>query len=302
VLEKEEIKLKLVAPLHHEKEIDFLKSLGVSVLMINSDCLTTRSSHFFSQSQIVTLIKKIHETNLELYVNLNTFLHESDLIIAESYLAFLKSIDIDGIIIFDWTYYTLAKPLGLESKLIYQPGTLTTNLYDPWFYTSFNIKGITLAREITLDSINIIAQNNVNEIELSIIGHGVIPMFYSRRPLIDNYLQTKKLNSIKYLSETDLYIAESTREGVKYPIFEDRFGTHLFRNRYLESFNEIQLFGTFLSDFFLERFMMDDDEFFASIKAYQNHKLIDEFMKNYGHKYDKGFYYKSTSLKLEVKR
>lgn len=291
--------MNIVTNLYYEHEIEDLIKLGVDVFLLNTDCLTTRSTSFFSRDDIHRISKLIHHNKKLVYINLNSMIHENDLLIVKSYFEFLQSVDIDGIVIFDWSYYPIAKNYGLESKLIFQPGTLTTNLYDPWFYESKNIKGITLAREITLDSISTIIQNKKN-IELSIVGHGFQPMFYSRRPLIKNFLLEKNLTEPFY-NRTDLYIEETTRENSQYPIFEDKFGTHIFRCKKLESFKEIMYFKSYISDFFIERFMLSDEELFDSLKTYQCPSLVTLFHEKYNKQYDSGFYYKQTNLRPEVK-
>lgn len=291
--------MNIVTNLYYEHEIEDLINLGVNVFLLDTDCLTTRSISCFSRDDIKRLSKIIHRENKMVYVNLNSMVHENDLRIAESYFEFLQSTDVDGIVIFDWSYYSIALNYGLERRIIFQPGTLTTNLYDPWFYESKNIKGMTLAREITLDSISTIIQNKKN-IELSIVGHGIQPMFYSRRPLIKNYLIEKKLSE-PYLNRTDLYIEETTRENFRYPIFEDKFGTHIFRSKKLESFKEIMYFSSYINDFFVERFMLSDEELFDSLKAYQDPSLVESFRQKYNNQYDSGFYYKQTNLRPEVR-
>lgn len=292
--------MKFVTNLYYEHEIEHLISLGISVFLLNTDCLTTRATHVFSRDEIKRLVQIIHLANKEVYINLNTMIHEPDVIIAQSYLEFLKPLNIDGIVIFDWSYFPIAQKLNLEDKLIFQPSTLTTNLYDPWFYESKGIKGMTLAREITLEAISVILQNKKG-IELSIIGHGIQPMFYSRRPLVKNYLIEKDIVDINYLNQTDFVLEESNRGASKYPIYEDTFGTHIFRQNKLESIDEIQSYETLISDFFIERFMMTDEELYDSVKVYLNRDFVDEFRSRYQEAYDSGFYYKQTNLRSEVK-
>jgi len=299
VVASEDDILNIVTTLYHENEINKLIDLGVDVFLLNTDCLTTRSTQNFSRNDIRDISTILHQKNKLMYLNLNSMIHENDLEIVQSYFEFLQSINLDGIVVFDWTYYPIAKEYGLENKLIFQPGTLTTNLYDPWFYESKSIKGITLAREITLDSINVIIQNK-KKIELSIVGHGYQPMFYSRRPLIKNFLLDKTIDE-KYLNRTGFYLEETTRDNYRYPIYEDRFGTHILREKKLESFNEVNYFRAYINDFFIERFMLEDEELYDTLQAYQDLSLVEKYREKYSSQYDSGFYYKQTNLRPEVK-
>jgi len=292
--------LKIVTALYHETEIEKLIESGVSVLLLNTDCLSTRANRVFSRDEMSRVIKKIHMLGKEAYLNMNTMIHESDVPMAADYLAYAKSLDVDGILIFDWTYYPLAKNIGFENRLIYSPGTLTTNLYDPWFYEKLGIKGVTVAREITLDSLGIILQNR-KAIEISFFGHGMNPMFYSRRPLITNFLIEKDLTDLNLLNQENLMIIESNRVTTEYPIYEDRFGTHIFRNRRMQSFDEILFLKSILSDFIIERFMLEDEELYDSLAVYQERLSVHDFNEKYPDRYDSGFYYKKTNLRMEVK-
>lgn len=292
--------MKIVTALYHETEIEKLIESGVSVLLLNTDCLTTRASRVFSRDEMSRVVKKIHALGKEAYINMNTMIHENDIPMAADYLAYAKSLDVDGILIFDWTYYPLAKHIGFENKLIYSPGTLTTNLYDPWFYEKLGIKGVTVARELTLDSLSIILQNR-KSIEISFFGHGTNPMFYSRRPLVTNFLIEKELTHLNLLNQENLKIIESNRVTTEYPIYEDRFGTHIFRNRRMQSFDEIQFLKSILSDFIIERFMLEDEELFDSLAVYQERLSVHDFNEKYPDSYDSGFYYKKTNLRMEVK-
>jgi hypothetical protein len=128
-----------------------------------------------------------------------------------------------------------------------------------------------------------------------------MPMFYSRRSLIGNYLQEKNIEKLDYLANPDLHIHESNRQTIAYPIYEDRFGTHIMRDKKLESFNEVLVLRPFLSDFFIERFKMSNEEYYDSIHAYQDERLVPSFRSKYQMGYDSGFFYKQTNLRNEAK-
>jgi len=292
--------LKLVATLNLLSEIETLIHLGVSVLLLDSDILTTRTTHPQTKEFIEQAINIVHTLGKEVYINLNTMLHESDIPVAKEYLLFLKRVKVDGIVIFDWTYYPLAKVLNIHPLIIYRPGTLTTNLYDPRFYEQLGIKGMTVAREITLESIVAITEIP-QKIELSMVGHGYMPMFYSKRPLITSYLREKNIDIIDHLGNPKLSIRESNRQTISYPIYEDAFGTHIMREKKLESFNEVLVLRPFLSDFFIERFLISDNEYYDAIRAYNDERLIPNFRTHYQKEYDSGFFYKQTNLRNEVK-
>jgi len=138
------ISLRLVSTLYHQSEIGLLANLGTEVYLVNSDELSTKAPHTFSRSEIVSLIALIHAIGKKIYIHLNTMIHEQDLPVLSDYLDFLAGQDIDGIVCFDLSVLAIAAEKNLAHKIIYRPGTLNTNSYDPWFFRKMKIKGITL--------------------------------------------------------------------------------------------------------------------------------------------------------------
>lgn len=282
--------MRIVVTLHSMEEMDKMSSLGADVFLVNSDCLTAKAIKCFSDQEIVTIIGKAHQMGKLVYVNLNTIIHEPDLLVLDTFLSFLASTDIDSIVCFDLSVVALADHHGLVSKIIYQPGTMNTNSYDPWFFRKLQIKGITLSKDITLSE-QIAIGENYQGIEISIVGHGYTFLFYSKRLLLKSYFDYCGKKMLFFRSDDTFRLVEDKRPDAMYPIFEDRFGTHVFRSYKLQSFNEIKVLRPYLSDFFIERIFIDDAEYYASIEAYGDETKIRAFISRYGNSYDSGFYY-----------
>lgn len=285
--------MRIVATLYHSDEIDKLADLGADVFLLNTNELSTKAPHSFSQSQIKEITHKVHQMNRLVYLNLNTMIHEADLPLVSEYLDFISRIDIDGIVCFDLTILALARDKNLTDKIIYRPGTLNTNFYDPWFFRKMKIKGITLSKDIPLtDLINI--GENYQGIEISVVGHGYLFLFYSKRPLLLDYFEYSHLKDIPFLKDESFRLRERSRNTLEYPIYEDEFGTHVFRAKKLMSFYELQVMRPYLSDFFIERIFYSDEEYYASVDAYHADQKKADFLQLYGKDYDSGYYYTRT--------
>lgn len=285
--------MRIVATLYSSDEIEKLADLGADVFLLNTDELSTKAPHTFSKDQIVEITRKIHRMKKLVYLNLNTMIHEEDLPVVSDYLDFISSIEIDGIVCFDLTILALARGKNLTDKIIYRPGTLNTNSYDPWFFRKMKIKGITLSKDIPLsDLINI--GENYQGMEISVVGHGYLFLFYSKRPLLPDYFEYSHLNDISYLKDESFRLQERSRNTLNYPIYEDRFGTHVFRAKKLYSFHELQVLKPYLADFFIERIFYTDEEYYASLDAYHIEQKKKDFLRLYGKDYDSGYYYTKT--------
>ena len=283
--------MNLVVRLKQLNEIEYLSQLGVDVFCIDTRYAAKRISNFDIES-IQLAKKQIYKLNKQIYVLINNIIHESDLLDLENYLKELKMIEVDGIIINDLTVYVLAKKFGMENLIIYQPGTFNTDTYSKDYFSNRNILGITISREITLEEIKQITKETSN-LDLSLIIHGYLDMFYSKRKLISRYLEYKNIEGKNLVNSYDLRLNEEIRPNDYYPILEDEFGTHIFRSKKLVSFDEINDLKENINTFFIERIFMSDEEYYDSIKLYTNKISKTEFLDKYTD-YDSGFYYRRT--------
>ena len=283
--------MNLVARLKQLNEIKYLSQLGVDIFCVDTKYSVKKISEFDVKS-IKLAKKQLSELNKLIYVLINKMIHESDLPDLENYLKELIKIDVDGIVINDLTVYVLAKKLGIENRIIYQPGTFNTDTYSKDYFSKRNIFGITLSREITLEEIKKISREDSN-LDLSLIIHGSLDMFYSKRKLISKYLEYKNIVGKNLVNNYNLRLNEEIRPYDYYPILEDEFGTHIFRSKKLISVDEIQDLKQNIDTFFIERIFLTDEEYYDSIKLYTKQINKSEFLEKYKD-YDSGFYYRRT--------
>ncbi|XFA99536.1 peptidase U32 family protein [Candidatus Izemoplasma sp. B36] len=283
--------MNLVVRLKQLNEIKYLSQLGIDVFCFDTR-YTAKKINEFDIEAIKLAKKQVSELNKKIYVLINKMIHELDLVDLENYLNDLKKIKIDGIIINDLTVYVIAKKLRMENLIIYQPGTFNTDTYSKNYFSNKNILGITLSRELTLEEIKKISEE-ISTLDLSLIIHGYLDMFYSKRKLISRYLEYKKITGKKLVNNYDLRLNEEIRPNDYYPILEDEFGTHIFRSKKLISIDEITDLKQTINTFFIERIFMSDQEYFDAVKLYTNKLNKSEFLDKYKD-YDSGFYYRRT--------
>ncbi len=278
--------MRLITRLKTIEEAKKLNQFGIDIFCLDTD-FTAKKISKFSLKEIEELQ---NEYPNQIYLLINKMIHEDDLEKLTEFLKSIKLLNISGIVIADLTVYVLAKKLDLEHLIIYQPGTMNTDTYSEKYFSDRKIKGITISREITLEEIKEFGKNSI---ELSLIGHGYLDMFYSKRKLVTNYLIHKQITGIDLKNNYNLRLNEEIRENEYYPIFEDDFGTYIFRSKKLISFNEMNIFKELIKDFFIERIFLTDEELINSIQLYKNQITMSEFLQKYPD-YDAGFYYKRT--------
>lgn len=278
--------------------IEKLSEKGADIFILGNEKYANRLVNSFSTMEITEAKKIVSDLNKELYISVNIIVHNNDIEELETYLTFVKELNVDGIIYGDLAIYMIAKRLEIEHLLIYNPETLNTNYYDTHFWNRKGIKGLTISKEITLDDINEISKKKKTEI--SIIGHGHLNMFHSRRPLIESFFKYTKEEYDKFISNRNLKIIEETRDE-SYPIFQDNHGTHIFRAKALESYQEIHSLKECIDVFIIDGILRDTNYLLETLSNYQTLLSLSDasskskvFSRLYEEDHDSGFLYKKT--------
>lgn len=275
--------------------IEKLSTKGADIFLIGNATFGNRLVYSFSTLEITEANNLIKSLNREIYIVMNMIVHNANMKTLKEFLDFIKELDVDGIIFGDLAVYQLAKKIGVENKLIYSPETLNTNYYDPIFWSKQGIKGLTISKEITLKDIKQISKEKY--LEISLIGHGHLNMFHSRRPLIENFFKYTNKEYEEYIENRNLKVIEEIRNE-SYPIFQDAHGTHIFRDKSLESFREINILKDFLDVFIIDGIFKDNKYLEETLHYYKN--ILDNkedaaaISKLYEGNHDSGFLYKKT--------
>ena len=279
------------------QSIPRLIDAGAQIFIMGNEEYANRLVHSFSTIELQKASTILEEQGKELYIALNIMMHNQDVEDVKEFFLFLKNLKVSGIIFGEVGVYEIAKEVGMEDLLIYNPETLNTNSYDPVFWKQLGIKGLTISKEITLEDLKDICKES--PLELSMIGHGHLNMFHSRRPLIENFFKYQRSEYEELINNRKLRIVEEIRNE-SYPIFQDRHGTHIFRDKALESFQEVREIKDALDVFIIDGIFKDTEYLIEVMQTYQrivdedNQTLAEEKTKEYREDHDSGFLYKKT--------
>jgi putative protease len=289
--------MKLAVTPFNISSINELAETGADIFILGNNKTANRLVKSFSELEMKDAIDIASSLNKEVYVLMNIIAHHEDLSVLDEQLQFLAKTSVSGILFGDIAVYQIAKKYDLVDRLIYHPETLNTNYYDPIFWGQKGIKGLVIAKEITLEDMTEI--HIQSPIELSIIGHGHLNMFHSRRPLIENFFRYNKEEYEHYIRNRNLRLVEEIRQE-SYPIFQDDHGTHIFREKALESFQEIQTLSNTIDVFVIDGIFKDTSYLFQVLSDYAN--LLNDYSieqakqisEKYATNHDSGFLYKKT--------
>jgi putative protease len=243
-------------------------------------------------------IKNARFLKKEVYLVCNQMFTDDQLDALKTFLIDINLETVNGVIVSDIGAIQVIKNLGYSSKAIYNPETLLTNTYDINFLTDEHIFGAYVAKEITLEDIILLGEQK--KLKLFMVGHGHLNMFYSKRQLIENFMNFNEEENV-YHNEQNLKIIEENRAEDPYPILEDQAGTHVFRSHVFASINHLEDLKPYV-DYLVIDSIFKDDMYAMTIAAMyreeiKDDELINDLKQTYQEVWDEGFLYKKTIYK-----
>ncbi len=219
-------------------------------------------------------ISKIKSIGKEVFLVMNKSIYNNEL---DDLMATLKQIDIlniNGIIFYDIAFIQLKAQLNLKTDLVWAQEHLVTNYETINYWYDKGAKYAYLSSELTKDEIITIKKKTKAKLFINVFGY--IPMFTSKRHLINNYLDYFNIDN----KGQKKYIV---KENKAYPIIDDKYGTTVFSNYILNILDE---------DFL--------DDYLVFNSTFINEQDFKEMLTDY-HKFpfEHGFLYKETVYKVK---
>lgn len=220
--------------------------------------LAVNSNIYFSLEDIKSMINL---TSKEVCVSINKIMHNEDIEALEGALVAINKMNVSKIFFYDLSVMNICKRLGIKKELVIFQDHLNASIYSNQFYQKRGISYSVITNDITKNEVNEIAKDN----HLMLISYGYLPIFYSRRYLITNYLQyiqQDKKSKIYYI-----------KNGIdKYPIMEEEFGTTIYTKEPINLINDIDNIN--VDYIILNAFHIDNFVFLEVLDTYLNKKTI----------------------------
>lgn len=224
---------KLICTGNSVSDIEKLLLKDINGIILYIDKLSVNSSFYMD----IDDIDKIECGDKELFICMNKLMHNKDIDYLRECLLKVRDKNLH-ILFYDMAVYNIARELGIEDKLVIYQDHLNASILSNRFYNRLGIKYSFITSDITVEELLLIKRNVDSKIMF--LGYGYLPMFYSRRYLISNYL--KYID--KFDGEKSKYEIVSDM-GKKYTIAEEENGTTIYTDRevnlinYMEQLDEI---------------------------------------------------------------
>lgn len=214
----------LVQPNSLENLGDILKR-KVDGIILPLEHLSVNSSIYFTLEDIKSIINL---TSKEVCVSINKIMHNEDLDLLEQSLVALNKMNISKILFYDLSVMNIIKRLGIKKELVIFQDHLNASIYSNDFYRKRGISAVLITNDITKQEINEISKHNT----VMLTCYGYLPIFYSRRYLITNYLKY-----IQQEKNSNLYYIKNKED--LYPITEEEYGTTIYTKEPINLINDL---------------------------------------------------------------
>ncbi|MDT8901050.1 peptidase U32 family protein [Anaeroselena agilis] len=223
---------ELLAPAGNLEKLRVALAYGADAVYFGGKSFGLRAfSDNFGDEELAAAVAVAHEAGKKAYVTVNIFPHNEDLPALPVYIALLRDIGADAVIVSDPGVYRIVRQVAPELPIHISTQANTTNWSAALFWQELGARRIVLAREVSLADVRLIRERTA--IELEAFVHGAMCISYSGRCLLSNYFTGRDANrgECAQACRWRYHVVEETRPGQYFPVTEDERGTYLFNSR-----------------------------------------------------------------------
>jgi putative protease len=144
----------------------------------------------FQIEELKEAVKRCHESNVKLYVCTNTIMKDKDIENLKKVMPQIKSAEVDAIIASDLGALNVARDNDVNVHMSVQSNI--SNLESLKIYKELGVSRVVLSRELSLNEIKQIKNNNPLEVEVFV--HGAMCLAVSGRCFLSSYFYDKSAN------------------------------------------------------------------------------------------------------------
>jgi putative protease len=307
-------KMELLAPAGDLEKLTIAVDYGADAVYFGGDSFSLRAgADNFSLEDMAAGIKYAHDKGVKCYLAVNIFPHNEDIEPLKAYLASVKSLALDGLIVSDPGVIDMAKEILPEIELHLSTQANMTNYKTAEFWHRTGIRRLVLARELSMAEIAEMRAKIPAEMELEAFGHGAMCMSYSGRCLLSNFMVGRDANrgNCAHPCRYKYALVEEKRPGEYLPIEEDARGTYILNANDLcmiehipqmvdAGISSLKIEGRMKSIFYVAivvgAYRRALDAYYADPEAYEfRQEWMEELMKASHRTFTTGFFFHQPS-------
>ncbi|XEC93118.1 peptidase U32 family protein [Paenibacillus tarimensis] len=267
------------------EELEQLVEAGANAFELGESTFGMRLPGEFDLTMIEKAVRYGKPRGVRVYAAVNNIFDNETVKALPAYIRGLAQAGVDAVLFGDPAVLMAVKSEAPGLKLHWNAEMTSTNYATANFWGRKGASRAVLARELNLEQV--IETKANTELEVQVQVHGMTNIYHSKRKLVGSYAdyrnRTISGSELKERLEADqeegLYLIEAERQDERYPIFEDRNGTHIMSSDdicMLESLHELLEAG--IDSLKIEGIMKPVNYNATVVRAYR--KVIDTYMSD----------------------
>ena len=185
----------------------------------------------FTRDEMREAVGFAHGRQKKVYVTVNVFPRNDDLVSLPDYLKFLQSIEVDGILVADIGVFFAAKRIIPQMPVNISTQANATSVASVEAWRNLGAERVVLARELSMREIKEIRRSTDAELEMFV--HGAMCISYSGRCLMSSFMAGRDANrgNCAQPCRWRYALTEEKRSGEYFPIEEDERGSYFFNSK-----------------------------------------------------------------------
>ena len=185
----------------------------------------------FTNEEIRAAVNLAHGVGKKIYVTVNVFPHNDDLVSLPDYLRFLADAEVDAVLVADLGVFMLAREVVPQLPVHISTQANNVNWRTVRAWQELGAERVVLARELSREEIREIRRHT--DVELELFVHGAMCISYSGRCLLSSYFTGRDANrgGCAQPCRWKYALVEESRPGECYPIEEDARGTYIMNSK-----------------------------------------------------------------------
>lgn len=303
-------RIELLAPAGSLEKLKTAIRFGADAVYLGGSKLNLRAfADNFTDEELIEAVEFAHSRNCRVYVTVNVFPHNDDLIGLEEYLLRLYELKVDAIIASDPGVIMTATEVTPNLEIHLSTQANNVNWKSMLFWYKQGVKRIVIARELSLEEIRKAKDILPDDLQLEAFVHGSMCVAYSGRCLLSSYMTGRDSNRGECAQPCryKYNLTEEKRPNEYFPIIEDEKGTYIMNSKDLCMIEHIpELVNAGIDSFKIEGRMKSAyyvatvvksyreaiDAYLSDPKGYEfQQKWMDNLFKASHRKFYTGFYF-----------
>ncbi len=218
---------ELLATARSIEEIKQVAQAGADAVIVGESRFGVRLSGEITADELGDAIAAAREHGIRIYVAVNHVFANDQLPELKEYIQLLKQLRPDALVFGDPAVLMICRDLGYEPVFHWNPEMTSTNYATAQYWGARGAKRVVLARELNLEEITEVTEHAGMEVQVQV--HGMTTLYHSGRNLIQSYMHYQGTEASDEIQgkEHGFYLVEQERKDLRFPIYEDRDGTHI---------------------------------------------------------------------------